>query len=591
MDTITATPPAITLSHLSLDSIDPSTTPIQARRRARFTDAALEELAQSIRSVGVAQPIVVIPTQGRFEIVAGERRWLAARRAGLDTIPATVRDLTPGQALEIQLVENLQRDGLHPLEEAEGYAQLRELNHINADDIAAKIGKSRAYVYARLKLLALIPEAKAALESGALDPSRALPLARLRSPKLQKKGLEIIQQRGESWSHRAVIRHLADACTTPLDRAPFPLDRADIITAEDRLTAKERAEQPCIDTPCTVCPHNSHNDPELQADLDDKHVCTHPPCHAIKVVRYAQKRIDELRAQGITVLTGSEALAAIPAGWQTAGNGTWLDLDDECELIEFPEPEPEAADRYNPTDEEEAAHDAWEMRASNWHPPTYRALLADHMSELIAGITAAVDRDGKIHELVLVREAAAALKKHHNITLPGLNDGSSTATADDAEADAAEAQRQAEWEKRRAKIAAEQRYRMALLRAVAAKWKGGLTQARLAEMCERGVDAEDIGLLGALLHGDPANLGCTDIENFSDYGSVDDRRAFAKLKDHELQRLLALASLIECLRAEEDIKPLDAEAKRLRIDTKKIRQTVQAAIKAEAKAKKEAADD
>src|ERR1700681_4006801 len=112
----------LAIRQLALKQIEPSATAVQERRRAHYDAAALKELAQNIKAVQVIEPIIVRPKAGsqepeRFEIVAGERRWRASREAGLEAIPAIVRTLDDGEVLEIQLVENLHREGLHELEE------------------------------------------------------------------------------------------------------------------------------------------------------------------------------------------------------------------------------------------------------------------------------------------------------------------------------------------------------------------------------------------------------------------------------------------------------------------------------------------
>lgn len=147
---------------ISLDQLKPSSTESQTERRKHFDKAALGELADSIKTAGLINPVLVRPVNGHFEIVAGERRFMAAELAGVSEIPATVRELTDEQVLEIQLIENLQREGLHPLSEAEGYDKLIRTHGHTAEEIADKLGKSKAYVYARIKLLALGPAARQA---------------------------------------------------------------------------------------------------------------------------------------------------------------------------------------------------------------------------------------------------------------------------------------------------------------------------------------------------------------------------------------------------------------------------------------------
>jgi len=114
-----------------------------------------------------------------YELVAGERRYRACKLAGLNTIPAMIRSLTDDQVLEIQIIENLQRDDLTELEEAEGYDALMTHSNFTVDQVGEKIGKSRSYVYGRLKLLELTEDSKQAMRVGTLDASRALLIARI----------------------------------------------------------------------------------------------------------------------------------------------------------------------------------------------------------------------------------------------------------------------------------------------------------------------------------------------------------------------------------------------------------------------------
>ena len=166
---------------LAVDELVPSTTRVQERRRARFTDDNLRELADSLAG-GMIEPIVARPRPdlGPFaaEIIAGERRWRAARLAGWHNVPVLVRDCTDEDALRVQLVENLQRQGLDPLDEAEGYAELMQKTGMKPDDLVGLTGKSRSWVYDRLKLLKLPEAAKAALAEGRIDASRALVISR-----------------------------------------------------------------------------------------------------------------------------------------------------------------------------------------------------------------------------------------------------------------------------------------------------------------------------------------------------------------------------------------------------------------------------
>ena len=143
--------------------------------RQFFDEEELNELAASIRDKGVLQPIVVRPTDspGRYEIVAGERRWRAAQKAGLHEVPVVVRELTEAEALEVALIENIQRTDLNPLEEAMGYAQLMEQFGYTQQQLADVIGKSRSHIANTLRLLNLPDDVKAMIREGQLSAGHA----------------------------------------------------------------------------------------------------------------------------------------------------------------------------------------------------------------------------------------------------------------------------------------------------------------------------------------------------------------------------------------------------------------------------------
>ena len=144
--------------------------------RTHFAEAELEELAQSIRQRGVLQPILLRPYPGRpgeYQIVAGERRWRAAQRAGLGALPAVVRELSDRETLELALIENLQREDLNALEEASAFASLIGLSGGTQDEVAQAVGKSRSHVANTLRLLQLPEEIQALVRSGELSAGHA----------------------------------------------------------------------------------------------------------------------------------------------------------------------------------------------------------------------------------------------------------------------------------------------------------------------------------------------------------------------------------------------------------------------------------
>ena len=156
---------------------DLSRNPYQPRQH--FSEEKLEELANSIKKNGIIQPIAVRPNKienGKYEIIAGERRWMAAQRAGLHEIPVTILDLSDVESLEVAIVENIQRDDLNPIEEARGYKRLNEEFKYDHDSISKLMSKSRSHISNTLRLLTLPKDVVAMLEEGSLTSGQARPL-------------------------------------------------------------------------------------------------------------------------------------------------------------------------------------------------------------------------------------------------------------------------------------------------------------------------------------------------------------------------------------------------------------------------------
>jgi ParB/RepB/Spo0J family partition protein len=346
-----------------------STTPAQIERRAHLDKAKLAELAQSIKSHGVVQPILVRPNavidviqtdttrrwyaaykrtesdghnvtgtghdtredaeaeaeglraKTGFEVVAGERRALAAKQAGLEEIQATVRDLTDEQVLELQLIENLQRQDLHELAEAEGYEALGKLGH-SIDDMAAKVGKSRGTLYARMKLLALCPEARKKFYAGELTASVALLLARIPGPELQKQALKEVLEEGDTWgedrrmSYREACEHVQSNYMLRLKEAPFPVGDEKLVPAAGS---------------CYRCPKNTAQQRELFNDVDKASagVCTDPVCFAAKRAAWGKQSIERAQSTGQKVIDGDEAKKATKHGTHSLTGGL-VKLDEHC---------------------------------------------------------------------------------------------------------------------------------------------------------------------------------------------------------------------------------------------------------------------
>jgi ParB family chromosome partitioning protein len=221
------------LQELPIAAIRPN--PYQPRDR--FDEEGLGALADSIREVGLLQPVLVRPAGDGYELVAGERRWRAAHRAGLQVIPAIVRQTEDGRALQAALVENLQRDDLNPLEEAGAYQQMIEDFSMTHEEIATTVGKSRAAVTNTMRLLQLPPSIQRALREGRLSMGHARAL--LGTP--DRAFQEALARRAikEDLSVRAVEEAVRarndDAETEPAARAPARMRPPGLLQLEELL--------------------------------------------------------------------------------------------------------------------------------------------------------------------------------------------------------------------------------------------------------------------------------------------------------------------------------------------------------------------
>jgi len=203
--------------------------------RRNFGDADLADLAQSIREHGVVQPVVVRPSgeAGRYEIIAGERRWRAAQRAGLAQIPVIVRDVNDRTALELAIIENVQRTDLNPVEEALGYQQLIDEHSYTQADLGQVIGKSRSHVANTLRLLKLPDVIRDMLVNGDLSAGHARALVSAADPaglarRIVEDGLSVRQA-------EALAQLPAEAAREPSHSAPREKD-ADTLALEKLLS-------------------------------------------------------------------------------------------------------------------------------------------------------------------------------------------------------------------------------------------------------------------------------------------------------------------------------------------------------------------
>jgi len=285
------------LESIAIAQIGVSDTEAQKARRKRFDKAAMAELAESVRTHGVLQPIIVRDLKAlrgpRFELVAGERRYLAAKAASLEEIPAVVRDLTDEQVIEVQLIENLQRADVHPMQEAEGYHELVHKHGHPIEEIYTKVGKSRSYVYGRMKLLALSSNGRAAFYEGKISASIALCLARIPVEKLQDEALQGLLK--SEWNYRNAAEWIQDKFMLRLAGAPFPVDDADLAGAG----------------PCGTCPKRTGNQPELFGDVKSADICTDPVCFQAKIRAHGSRQLQKAMDAGQPVLTGKDAVKVV----------------------------------------------------------------------------------------------------------------------------------------------------------------------------------------------------------------------------------------------------------------------------------------
>lgn len=312
---------ATSMQLVALASISESRT----NPRKHFAKEALAELTESIRAHGVLSPILVRPVGEGFELIAGARRFRAAQAAGLAEIPAVVRELDDRATLEVQVIENLQRSDLHPLEEAHGYRLLTKEHGHTVDELAAKVGKSKAYVYARLKLCDLPKGARKLFEQGKLDASRALLVARIPDAKLAEEAAQEIADggtwHGEPMSYREAQRFVQTDYMLRLKDAPFATGDAGLVPAAGA---------------CGACPKRTGNQKGLFDDVQSADVCTDPSCFKAKVEAHWARRRPQLEAKGVRILEGKEGEQATNYGgsyhrlgekcWDDPKNRTWKQL-------------------------------------------------------------------------------------------------------------------------------------------------------------------------------------------------------------------------------------------------------------------------
>jgi len=225
------------ITEVDIDRLSPN----DFQPRVAIDDASLEELTQSVAAHGVIQPIVVRRTGDRFQIIAGERRWRAAQRAGLLRVPVVVRDVAPGREqslLEMALVENIQRENLNPIDEALAYRRLADDFQLTQEDIATAVGKDRASVANFLRLLKLPGEVRNEVASGRLSMGHARALLGL-GPAVEvaevlRIARDVVARRLSVRETEALVKKLAEGEAPKPPRTKAPTD-VHTRAAEDRL--------------------------------------------------------------------------------------------------------------------------------------------------------------------------------------------------------------------------------------------------------------------------------------------------------------------------------------------------------------------
>lgn len=359
--------------------------PFNRPDRSGFDKKSIGDLGKSIKEQGIVQPLVVRERKaGGYDIICGERRWTAAGEVGFNEIPCVLRQATDAQARELNLIENLQREGIHELEEARGYQEMLQLleegkpacvagaNSARPGDndtsagrrpvhtiktIAEKIGKSEAYVYARVKLLAMPEVAQEAFLSGKMNASVALLICRIPDPKMAHKAtLQVLDRYGSGFTEERAKRALDPECepmsyrnakdlisTTYMIRlkgAPFDQEDATLVPLEETKVTADQAKQngplPTVERlaggKCSDCPFRTGNMSRLAPDLfktNSADVCTHTACYQRKVKAHEKREAERFAKKGQTLLPKGKADRLL--NWEktelsTGARSEYLDL-------------------------------------------------------------------------------------------------------------------------------------------------------------------------------------------------------------------------------------------------------------------------
>lgn len=283
--------------------------------RKAFDQAALQDLADSLKAIGMQQPMVARPLPEdqqdiyvRYELVFGHRRFRAAQLADPEQEwPCIVREMDDEDVAMAQVAENLQRVDVTALEEADGLQRLHKYLQVPVDRIAQRLGKSRSYVFNRLKLAAAGDDLRHAITDEGLSPEIGVEVARIRSHSLQGKALQQLQRAapaGDAWpSYRAAKATLQGMFKLSIASAPFDPTDANL--------AKMAGA-------CTGCSRLAGNDPAYEGVLADD-ICTDSECWDVKAREHQRQLANKLEAEGKTVLRGEAAMKAMPTKWLAYG--------------------------------------------------------------------------------------------------------------------------------------------------------------------------------------------------------------------------------------------------------------------------------
>lgn len=342
-----------TITEIPLDELHDS--PFNPPDRASLR---IDEMAAAIRSAGgmILQPLLTRPrTAGGFEVVYGHRRKYGALAEGLATAPCEVRALTDAEARTLQALENVQRENLKALEEAQAYQAMIDGDNLTADDVAKAIGKSRSHVYGRLRLLSLCPQVRQALQSGEVQGEVALLIARVGDEKMQGKALRFIRNIGAELgdggtkSYRRIRELLNEKFTLDLGKAIFPIEAEMLVpSAGNCITCRKRtgnapefADVASVKPAETLDAEEEAFEAKFNAAADDEadamyaehraamgrvirlphagaNVCTDPDCFEAKKKAHLKAEAARMEAAGATVIAGGKARQAVNAQGQLA---------------------------------------------------------------------------------------------------------------------------------------------------------------------------------------------------------------------------------------------------------------------------------